>query len=72
MWKTEIVIWTDYDPTEAELDELAREATCGDAYCSKQHVTEVADPETDPDFQCGEFFDKCGVDTDSERAEATD
>ena len=31
LWKTVVSIWTDYDPTHVELEDLAREATSGDA-----------------------------------------
>lgn len=51
LWKTTITIWTDYDPTDVELEDLAREATCGDAYCSGQSAEAVIDaaqfPQTD-------------------------
>lgn len=56
MYKTTIVIWTDYDPSEVELADLAREATHGDAYCSLQRTEAVADPLTDPNPPSAEFF----------------
>lgn len=56
MWKTTIVIWTDYDPSHVELDHLAREATSGDAYCSKQHIEHVPNHQSDPDWDDNEFF----------------
>ena len=49
MYKTTIVIWTDYDPASMELDDLAREAMRGDAYCSQQHVDEITDKSQFPD-----------------------
>jgi hypothetical protein len=57
LYKTTIVIWTDYDPRTRELEDLAREATVGDAYCSKQEAVEVADPSGDPEWDGTEFFD---------------
>jgi len=59
LYKTTVVIWTDYDPNEdpeAELEDLAREATNGDAYCSKQITVLVEDPAADPDPPSVEFF----------------
>jgi hypothetical protein len=56
-YKTTIVIWTDYDPSEVELEDLAREATSGEAICSKQQVEKIDDPDSDSDFEVGEYFD---------------
>jgi hypothetical protein len=56
-YKTTIVIWTDYDPSEVELEDLARDATSGEAICSKQQVEKIDDPDSDPDYEVGEFFD---------------
>jgi hypothetical protein len=58
LYKTTIVIWTDYDPTPLELNDLAFQATEGDAYCSKQTWQRIEDPKTDPDWDGTEFFDK--------------
>lgn len=57
LWKTSIVIWSDYDPRTRELEDLAREATSGDAYCSKQETVQVDDPGSDADWDGTEFFD---------------
>jgi hypothetical protein len=56
-YKTTIVIWTDYDPSEVELEDLARDATSGEAICSNQHVEKIDDPDSDPDYEVGEFVD---------------
>ncbi len=57
LYKTTIVIWSEYDPTdEVELDDLAREAVSGDAYCSKMRALKVDDPPKDPDWDGTEFF----------------
>ena len=57
LWKTTIVIWTDYDPSLREIDHLASEAMVGDAYCSEQKVEVVTDKDDMPDtsfFGCEE------------------
>jgi hypothetical protein len=60
MFKTTIVIWSEDDPRlyEHELEGLAREATSGAMYCSKQETVEVKIPETDPDWDGTDFFDE--------------
>lgn len=57
LYKTNIVIWTDYNPQSVELENLAREAQSGDAYCSKQEARMVVDPAADPDWDGNSFFD---------------
>lgn len=59
LFKTTIVIWTDYDPEDADITYLATEAADGDAYCSSQRKTFVKDPTKDPEWDGTEFFD-CG------------
>ena len=58
LWKTTIVIWSDYDPTNLELENLAREAQTGDCYCSRQDTNQVSigDLPDDPDWDDTEFF----------------
>lgn len=58
LWKTTIVIWSDYDPSliPMELEELARQATSGDAYCSLQDTVYVYDPDEDDNPPSDEFF----------------
>ena len=63
MWKTTVVIWTDYDPAHLELDRLAHEACRGDAYCSKQHTDVVENVGADPDWDGTDFF---GIDQEAE------
>lgn len=60
LYKTTIVIWTDYDPAGVELEDLAREATSGDALCDGQGTEKVTDPEQMPDT---DFF---GIDEDDQ------
>ena len=56
MWKTSIVIWTDYNPSHMELATLAREAESGDAFCAKMEIAEVQDVQKDPDWAETDFF----------------
>ena len=57
LYRTIIEIWTDYDPSnpQIELVHLAQEATDGDAYCNRQ-VTEHIDNPGEAGLQT-EFFD---------------
>ncbi len=50
LYKTTIVIWTDYNPAQKEIDDLALQAVSGDAYCSKQEHTFVENVDTDPEW----------------------
>lgn len=43
-----------------ELDDLAREAMAGDAYCSSMESVLVSDPAGDPAWDGTEFFDSEG------------
>jgi len=63
LFKTTVVIWSEYNPEEngTELEDLARDATDGESYCSKQTCLKVEDPTKDPDWDGTEFF---GVDDD--------
>jgi hypothetical protein len=56
LWKTTIVIWSDYDPQQVELADIARDAQEGDAYCSKQTADFIEDVEKDPEWDGTEFF----------------
>lgn len=64
LYKTTIVIWSDYDPSleQVELADLARDAVNGDAYCSKQETIAVANRGADPDWDGTEFFADTDVD----------
>jgi hypothetical protein len=57
LWKTTIVIWSDYDPQNFRLQDLAFQADEGDAYCSKTEAEIIEDPVNDPDWDGTEFFD---------------
>ena len=56
LWKTTLVLWTDYNPKGVSILELAGEATEGSAYCSTDTAELVEDPEADPDWDGTEFF----------------
>lgn len=59
LWKTTIVIWSKFDPQTCELIELAKEATDGNAKCTKQESRCVQNVDNDPDsVGIGEFFDE--------------
>ena len=54
LYKTTIVIWSEYDPTnKLELEDMAREATNGDMFCSDISAEVVDDQVEFPDT---EFF----------------
>jgi hypothetical protein len=57
LFKTTIVIWSDRDPASHELEDIAREATQGEMYCSSQKTVQVDDPATDVAWDGNEFFD---------------
>lgn len=57
LWKTTIVIWSEFDPQHVKLERIAYEAIEGDAYCSRQKVTFEVDVEKDDDWDGTEFFD---------------
>lgn len=67
LYKTTIVIWTQYDPASVELADLAQDATDGDAYCSHSQTERIADPEADPMWDGTEFFDCPGENRQEER-----
>ena len=54
LYRTTIVIWTEYPPQGSEIDDLARDAMTGDAYCSQQETDYVVNQ---GEFPSTEFFD---------------
>jgi hypothetical protein len=61
-----VVIWSEENPHLYELDELAREATRGMAYCSSMSSEFIEEPDSDPDWDGTEFFDnRYGEDEDA-------
>jgi hypothetical protein len=61
LWKTEIVIWSEWDPQKTEVSVLARAGESGSAYIGKAHSELVAGWREDPDAPSEDFF---GVDDD--------
>jgi hypothetical protein len=47
LYKKTVVIWSAFDPTHTELDDLI---LGGDCFISKDQVEEVTDPRNDPDW----------------------
>ena len=58
LFKSTIVIWSEFDPTTVTLDYLAKQAIDGQAYCSLQDTKKVKDPRRDPDWDGSEFFEE--------------
>lgn len=56
LWKSTIVIYSDYDPHTLELSDLAREAESGDAYCAGME-SEIVNDFNDVEEAALEFFD---------------
>lgn len=59
LYKSIIVIWSDFDPTQVELSDLAYEAEHGSALVTTMKAETVTVPSLDPDYseQIDEFFD---------------
>jgi Mn-dependent DtxR family transcriptional regulator len=53
LYRTTIVIWTKYDASDVELEDLARKAVQGEGYCSQQTTEAITDP---VQFPKTEFF----------------
>ena len=64
LWKTTIVIWTDYHPNGLSLEDLARETDSGDAYCSFSEYKYIKDIDEDEHWDGSEFFDSDGEEED--------
>ena len=56
LYKTTIVIWSDFEPSNVEIDDLAREAVVGESYCSVRRDVLVRDTTTAPEWDGTEFF----------------
>lgn len=58
LYKTTIVIWSEWDGSQAELRDLAFQAEEGDAYCSKMESVALTREQVmdDPDWDGSEFF----------------
>ena len=51
LFKTVIVIWSEFDPEDYDIEDLSREALKGDAHCSAVEKEFVDDPSSDPDWE---------------------
>lgn len=56
LYKSTIVIWSEFNPVTMELSDLAREAETGEAYCSRMEAQVIREPTSDPDWDGTEFF----------------
>jgi len=57
LWKTTIVVWSEFDPQKLEMVNLIREATDGQAIITKQDAELVSDPYSQEDGPPEEFFE---------------
>ena len=58
IWKRSITIYTDYDPEDVDIEDLAREAMAGSGYfvyCDE----ELDDPSAETELTCSEFYHQC-------------
>jgi hypothetical protein len=60
MYKTTIVIWSDYDPSKSDIDTLARDSISGQSYCSVRKSEHIQNHRSDNDWDGTEFFDEPG------------
>lgn len=57
-WKRTIVIYTDFDPEDTDIEDLSREAMTGNGHFVYQDE-EVDDPSKESDLTESEFFHQC-------------
>ena len=57
LWKTEITIWTEWDPRKTEVSHLARAGESGDGYITKAHSELISSPYVQDDGPPEDFFD---------------
>jgi len=58
IWKRSITIYTDYDPQDVDIEDLAREAMTGGGHYAYQDE-ELDDPATESDLIESEFYHQC-------------
>jgi hypothetical protein len=56
LWKSTIVIWSTFDPSEFDIEDLSRDALAGDAHCSEHKVEFIDDLDSDPDWDGSELL----------------
>lgn len=57
LWRTDITIWTEWDPQKVPVSRLAQEGESGMAYISKAHSELVASPYEQEDGPPEDFFE---------------
>ena len=55
-YKTTIVIWSDFDPADYDIEDLSREALKEDAHLSVHKIEFIGAPEEDADWDGSDFF----------------
>lgn len=60
LWRTEIVIWTEFDPRKVEVSALAREGEVGNGYIAKAHSELVSNPYAQEDGPPEDLFAEIG------------
>lgn len=58
LWKTEIIIWSSFDPRKTPVARLAQMGEVGDAYISKAHSELVSGPYEQDDGPPEDFFEQ--------------
>ena len=58
LYKSTIIIWSDFDPMTVELSQLASEAESGSALCTSFDGSLIEDPSKDDDWDDIDFFDE--------------
>jgi len=58
LYKTTIVIWSNTNPEECDIEDIARETLCGDHFLAEHKIELVGDPTEDVDWNAGseDFF----------------
>jgi len=56
LYKTTIIIWSEYDTCGTSVRCLGDNVADRDAYCSKLSCQAVQNPEQDPDWEETDFF----------------
>jgi hypothetical protein len=57
LWKTEITIWTNYNPTKVPVSRLAQEGESGAGYIARAHSELISSPCMQDDGPPEDFFD---------------
>lgn len=60
LWKTEITVWTTWDPQKVPASKVAQAGESGDGYMTKAHSELVANPYIQDDGPPEDFFSEEG------------